>query len=133
MPKKSVKRAAKKTATSPVKFKQALDRTEEIVLTVTERELSGRTSSRPVWFVKRGRRLYLLPVKGSDSKWYRHVLETPTVTLTAKGQKWTARATPITDPAKVHEVVEMFRAKYGADDVKKYYSKLDVAVSIPLP
>jgi hypothetical protein len=25
-------------------------------------------------------------------------------------------------------VVEKFRAKYGASDVKKYYSKLDVAV-----
>jgi len=29
-------------------------------------------------------------------------------------------------------VVEKFRAKYGADDVKKYYSKFDVAVEVPL-
>ena len=43
-----------------------------------------------------------------------------------------AQAIPITDPAKVQEVVEKFRAKYGAEDVKKYYSKFDVAVAVPL-
>jgi len=28
----------------------------------------------------------------------------------------------------VSSIIEKFRAKYGANDVKKYYSKLDVAV-----
>jgi hypothetical protein len=28
----------------------------------------------------------------------------------------------------VSAVIETFRGKYGADDVKKYYSKFDVAV-----
>jgi hypothetical protein len=32
----------------------------------------------------------------------------------------------------VHGVVEKFRHKYGAGDVKRYYSKLDAAVEIPL-
>jgi hypothetical protein len=32
----------------------------------------------------------------------------------------------------VGEVVEKFRAKYGAGNVKKYYSKIDVAVEVPL-
>lgn len=30
--------------------------------------------------------------------------------------------------SEVSSVVEKFREKYGASDVKKYYSKLDVAV-----
>ena len=38
------------------------------------------------------------------------------------------QAVPITDAAQVSSVVEKFRAKYGAGDVKKYYSKFDVAV-----
>jgi hypothetical protein len=29
-------------------------------------------------------------------------------------------------------VIEKFREKYGAKDVKKYYSKLDVAVRVEL-
>jgi len=32
----------------------------------------------------------------------------------------------------VSPVVEKFREKYGAGDVKKYYSKFDVAVLAPL-
>jgi hypothetical protein len=32
-----------------------------------------------------------------------------------------ARATPVTDPARVSEILDMFRAKYGAPDVAAYY------------
>jgi hypothetical protein len=33
----------------------------------------------------------------------------------------------------VKSVIEMFREKYGAGDVMRYYSKLDVAVVAALP
>ncbi len=75
--------------------------------------------------------LYLLPVTGSDSQWYKNVVKTPGVRLTAGGTEYSARAEPITDPAKVDEVVESFRAKYGARDVESYYPKHDVAVEVP--
>jgi hypothetical protein len=32
----------------------------------------------------------------------------------------------------VAAVVEKFRTKYGPGDVKKYYSKFDVAITAPL-
>jgi HSP20 family molecular chaperone IbpA len=48
------------------------------------------------------------------------------------GIEWNATATPITDAAKVRDVVEKFRAKYGADQVKQYYSKFDAAVEVAL-
>ena len=38
----------------------------------------------------------------------------------------------LTDARRVRDVVEKFRAKYGADEVEKYYSKLDVAVEVML-
>ena len=38
------------------------------------------------------------------------------------------RATPVTGAKAVSSVVEKFREKYGAKDVKKYSSKFDVAV-----
>ena len=41
-------------------------------------------------------------------------------------------ATPLTDAKQVASVVEKFRAKYGAGDVKKYYAKFDVAVVIQM-
>ena len=36
-------------------------------------------------------------------------------------------ADPVTDAKAVKSVVEKFREKYGAKDVRKYYSKFDVA------
>jgi hypothetical protein len=112
-------------------FLKALKDTDEIELTVSGRS-SGRPTSRPVWFVQEGGTLYLLPVTGGDSRWYQNALKTPAVTLAVDGVKWSGKATPITDPARVRDVVEKFRAKYGADEVAKYYSKFDVAVAVPL-
>ncbi len=99
--------------------------------TVTGRT-SGRKTSRPVWFVQDREKLYLLPVKGSDTEWYKNVLKNATIALTAKRVTWGAKAMSIADVARVRDVVEKFRARYGTGDVKKYYSKLDVAVEVPL-
>jgi hypothetical protein len=73
-------------------------------------------------------KLYLLPVKGSDTQWYKNVLKNPKMRIDAGGAKAEIKATPITDAKLVSAVVEKFRGKYGAGDVKKYYSKFDVAV-----
>ena len=112
-------------------FKNALSQTDEVALTVTGRA-SGRESSRPVWCVQDGDTLYLLPVKGSDSTWFKNVLRNPTIRLAADGVSVSANARPITDPQRVRDVVEKFRARYGADEVKRYYSKFDVAVEVLL-
>jgi len=108
-------------------LKERLARYKQIQLGVTGRK-SGRTISRPVWFVVEDSTLYLLPVAGSDTQWYKNVLHNPQIQISARGEEGEFRVTPISDPAEVKAVVEKFREKYGAEDVKKYYSKLDVAV-----
>jgi len=60
------------------------------------------------------------------------VRKTPTIHLAARGKTFTTSATPITDEAQVGEVVEKFRDKYGARTVNTLYSRLDVAVEVPL-
>lgn len=112
-------------------FEKALSETDEIELTVIERA-SGRETTRPVWFVQEGETLYRLPVKGSESLWFKNVLKTPSIRLSANGVPFSAVARPINDPQRVRDVVDKFRAKYGPDEVKKYYSKFDVAVEVPL-
>jgi len=72
-------------------------------------------------------KLCLLPVKGSDTHWYRNVLKDPTIRIDARGAEAEVKAVPVTNAKEVASVVEKFRAKYGTD-VKKYYSKFDVAV-----
>jgi deazaflavin-dependent oxidoreductase (nitroreductase family) len=108
-------------------LKDRLSRLNEITITVTGRK-SGRTISIPVWFVLEDGKLYLLPVSGSDTQWYKNVLKNPSLRIDAGGDKAELRAVPVTDPKQVASVVEKFRAKYGASDVKKYYSKFDAAV-----
>src|SRR5262245_39379750 len=110
---------------------RVLSDVEEIQLGVIGRR-TRRKRSRPVWFALDGGTVYLLPVAGSDTEWYKNVLEHPRITLAAKGTRWTGRARPITSRVKVRAVVKRFRAKHGAADVKKYYSKLDVAVEVSL-
>jgi hypothetical protein len=114
------------------KFTAALQNASEITITVTGRA-TGRHISIPVWFVQDAGKIYLVPVHGSDSDWYKNVLKNPGLELTADGVSITAPATPITDPDCVRVVVEMFRAKYGADQIAAYYPKTDVAAEVGLP
>jgi hypothetical protein len=78
--------------------------------------------------VLEGDKVYLLPVKGSDTQWFQNVLKNPKLRIEARGAEAEVKSVPITDAEGVQPVVEKFREKYGAGDVKKYYSKFDVAV-----
>ena len=113
------------------KLKDRLARYRQIKLSVTGRK-SGKMISMPVWFVLEGEKLYLLPVRGSDTQWYKNVLQNPSIRIDARGVEAEFRATPISEAKTVKSVIERFREKYGVSDVKKYYSKLDVAVVIQL-
>ena len=106
-----------------------LSQYREIKIRVTGRK-SGRAISIPVWFVLEDPKLYLLPVTGSDTQWYKNVLKNPLIRIDAGGAEAEFHGVPVTGVAQVASVVEKFRDKYGAGDVKKYYSKFDVAVLI---
>lgn len=108
-------------------LKDRLSRYRQIKISVIGRR-TGQTISIPVWFVLEGEKLYLLPVKGSDTQWYRNVLKNPPIRIDARGVEAEFRAVPINDAKTVKSVIDKFREKYGAKDVKKYYSKFDVAV-----
>ncbi len=110
-------------------LKERLSRSHEINITVTGRK-SGRAISIPVWFVLEDDKLYLLPVQGSDTQWYKNVLKNPSIRIEAGGADAEVRAVSVKDATQVKSVVEKFRDKYGANDVKKYYSKLNIAVVV---
>jgi hypothetical protein len=112
-------------------LRDRLSRYREIKISVTGRK-SGRNISIPVWFVLDGEILYLLPVQGSDTQWYKNVLQNPKMQIDARGAGAEFCPVSMTDPKQVSSVVEKFRDKYGAGDVKKYYSKFDVAVLVPM-
>jgi deazaflavin-dependent oxidoreductase (nitroreductase family) len=110
---------------------ERLSRYRQIKISVIGRK-SGQTISIPVWFVLDGNKLYLLPVQGSDTQWYKNVLQNPSIRIDARGAEAEFRATPITGAKGIKSVVDKFHEKYGAKDVKKYYSKFDVAAVVEL-
>jgi hypothetical protein len=112
---------------------QRLKRASEIRLSAKGRK-SGRDIPRPVWFVHEGNTLYLLPVQGSDTNWYKNLLAEPTlkISVNGEGEEMPVRGKPITDSNRVDYIVRKFKSKYGDGDVKKYYPKVDVAVEVLL-
>jgi deazaflavin-dependent oxidoreductase (nitroreductase family) len=112
-------------------FSAGLQNAREIEISVTGRT-SGRSLSYPVWFALDGDTLYLIPVRGSDTEWYKNVRKTPTIRLATRGgKKLTASARLISDQTQLDKILEKFRDKYGRN-VKSYYPKYDVAVEVPL-
>ena len=98
-------------------LKGRLSRSREIKISVTGRK-SGRTISIPVWFVLEDDKLYLLPVQGSDTQWYKNVLNNPMIRIDARGAEAEVKVVLVADATQVSSVVEKFRAKYGTNDVK---------------
>jgi hypothetical protein len=60
------------------------------------------------------------------------VLNKPSIRIEADGAGAEVQAVPVDDATQVKAVVEKFCAKYGSGDVKKYYSKFDVAVIVQM-
>ena len=89
-------------------LKARLSRYRQIKLSVVGRK-SGKTISIPVWFVLERDKLYLLPVQGSDTQWYKNVLKNPSIRIDARGVEAKVRAVPITDANTVQSVIEKFR------------------------
>lgn len=108
-------------------LKAHLSRHREIEITVIGRK-SARAISIPIWFVLEDSTLYLLPVQGSDTQWFKNVQANPSIKIAAGDAHADVKPVVTTDAKQVASVVEKFRAKYGAGDVKKYYSKFDVAL-----
>jgi hypothetical protein len=110
---------------------QKLDRAYEITLIVKGRK-SGRNIPRPVWFVHDGTTLYLLPVQGFDTNWYKNILVNPMLKISVNGVEISERCKRITDNNRIDDIVKKFKSKYGEGDVKKYYTNFDVAVEVTL-
>jgi hypothetical protein len=57
-------------------FRSGLQNDNIVEITVTGRA-SGRPISLPIWFALDGNKLYLIPVKGSETEWYKNLRKRP--------------------------------------------------------
>jgi hypothetical protein len=63
---------------------QRLNNAYKITLSVKGRK-SGRDIPRSVWFVYEDNTVYLLPVQGSDTNWYKNLLVDPMLKISVNG------------------------------------------------
>jgi hypothetical protein len=79
----------------------------QVKLSVIGRK-SGKTISIPVWFVLEGEKLFLLPVQGPETQWYKNVLKNPSIRIDARGVDAEFRASPATGANTVKSVMRSF-------------------------
>jgi deazaflavin-dependent oxidoreductase (nitroreductase family) len=109
----------------------ALKKDKEIELAVTGRK-TGKLIPRPVWFVLREKELLLLPVTGTDSQWYKNILKDPQVMIRSGQHTLKGKVRAITQKKQVSAVIELFKGKYGASEIQKYYPNPNVAATMLL-
>ena len=113
-------------------IQKALDSSVELQITVKGRK-SGREFSMPVWFVREGKTIFLLPVRGSKNQWYKNVLKSKRIKISSGKVSLELSAKPMSESKKVASVVDKFREKHVAADVKRYYKGFDAAVELTFP
>jgi len=113
-------------------IQKALDSSMELQITVTGRK-SGREFSTPVWFVREGKTIFLMPVRGSKNQWYKNVMKSRQIKISSGKVSLELVGKPINDSKRVASVADKFRKKHGVADVKKYYTGFDAAVELSLP
>ena len=113
-------------------IQKALDSSVELQITVTGRK-SGRERSTPIWFVREGKNLFLLPASGSKNQWYKNGLKSRRIKISSGKMSLDLAVKPISESKRVADVADKFRKKHGAADVKRYYARFDAAVELSLP
>jgi len=77
-----------------------------------------------------GDKLLLLPVSGSETKWYKNALKNPKVEISIGKDVYPLHARLPSDQQGVKRVVDKFREKYGERDLQAYYKKFDAAAEL---
>jgi len=74
----------------------------------------------------------LLPVRGSETNWYKNLLKDPTIKISINGMQITTKnAKLITDSNKVKDIVDKFKSKYS-NSRSRNTLKFDIAVELTL-
>jgi hypothetical protein len=55
-----------------------------------------------------------------------------TLKISVNGKERAVKSNAITEKNRVDDIVKKFKSKYGEGEVKKYYTKFDVAIKVQL-
>ena len=86
----------------------------------------------PVWFTVYGSKLELLPMYGLKTKWFQRVTAQGGVALRVGSRVARKKPAILRQGGAVDDVKRRFAAKYGEDEVKRYYPTSEVALEVEL-
>jgi deazaflavin-dependent oxidoreductase (nitroreductase family) len=109
---------------------EILKKRRQISITVIGRR-TGREITLPVWFVSDDKVLWLLPVYGAKTQWYRNLEKNRAITIQVGRERHDLQARLLKDPTAVRGVIERFNEKYTAEQIKRWYTGLDAAIRVP--
>src|SRR2546428_7345959 len=104
-------------------IQKALDSSVELQITVTGRK-SGREHSTPVWFVREGKTLFLMPVRGSKNQWYKNVLKSKRIKISSGKVSLELSAELISDSKSAASGADQVTEKHGVAQRQKYYARV---------
>ena len=88
-----------------------IESASDIEITTTGRR-TGKPHTRTIWFVVDDGRILVQAGRGGRTDWYLNLKANPSVVLRQGDYRFEARATPVTDPARVEQVHALFLRKY---------------------
>jgi hypothetical protein len=106
-----------------------LEESSEVRITVLGRK-TKREFSTPGWFVLSKEKVMLVPMKGSDTDWFKNLEKDPHIKLGVDGIVIESRATILRESNQVEKVLDKFRIKYKSMWSESYYTKRDAYVEV---
>jgi deazaflavin-dependent oxidoreductase (nitroreductase family) len=78
-----------------------------VLLLTTSGRKSGLPRTTPLQFEEENGVYYIGAGRGKDTDWYRNLLKNPQVEVEVRGDRFTARAEPLTTPAQVADFLQL--------------------------
>src|SRR2546427_11083816 len=91
----------------------------QISIIVIGRRTGGRIMI-PVWFVCERNALWLLPVSGAQTQWYRNLQKNRAITIQAGRKQRHFRGRLLKNARCVRNVMRRFREKYTSQEIKRW-------------
>ena len=105
---------------------------EDEVLISYLRSRTGKTRSIPVWFTVSEKKMELLPMYGTRTKWFEDVQKSGRLDVRIRDWQMGANPSVVKDVQAIERTKRRFVEKYGESDVRRYYPTQDVALVFPL-
>lgn len=124
----SVINVAKPSSSQSSSFTFASARDATVIVTS---ERTGRELNVSLWFVEDGGFIYLLPMRGSQTKWYHDALTTPRIKIEIDKRVFSGDAKDVSERKAVERVIALFKDKYGERVYRNFYGdRVDRALMV---